>query len=70
MEGEKLTMKSILDIHASMTENTLDESNQVCLFRKSDDIYVTDNMTGEVVHTPLKHIHISKVNKQGIKIIK
>ncbi|MCD4703566.1 MAG: Fic family protein [Methanosarcinaceae archaeon] len=61
MKYEKLTIESILDIHASMTENTLDDPSQVGVFRKSDDIYVIDNMTGEVIHTPLKHIHISKV---------
>ncbi|WP_321429634.1 Fic family protein [uncultured Methanolobus sp.] len=61
MKNEKLTIESILDIHSCITENTLDDPDHIGVFRKSDDIYVIDNMTGEIVHTPLKHIHISQV---------
>lgn len=61
MKNEKLMIESILSIHASMTENTLDDPDNVGVFRRSDDIYVIDNMSGEIVHTPLKHIHIAKV---------
>ncbi|TQD26755.1 Fic family protein [Methanolobus vulcani] len=61
MKNEKMTIESILDIHSCMTENTLDDPDHIGVFRKSDNIYVIDNMTGEIVHTPLEHIHISQV---------
>ncbi len=61
IKDDKLTIELILDIHASMTIKTLDDPDQVGTFRRSDDIYVTDNMTGEIVHTPLKSQYILEV---------
>ena len=61
IKEEKITINLILDLHRSMTENTLEDVIYVGKFRDSDDIYVVDTATGELAYTPLNHVSISKV---------
>ena len=61
IRNDKLTIDLILDIHKSMTENTLDNFSQEGKFRDSDDIYVVDITTGEIAHTPLNYTYIDQV---------
>ena len=46
----ELTPERLLTIHRLMTQNTLDNSEDEGRFRTNDDIYVVDNLSGEVVH--------------------
>ena len=45
-------MEDLLDIHRSISKSTLDNSEDEGVFRKNDDIYVVDSITGSVAHTP------------------
>ena len=49
--GEKLTIDIILEIHSSITKNTLNSPGQEGQFRKSNDIVVV-NSNGDIVHIP------------------
>ncbi|MFH1638419.1 MAG: Fic family protein [Candidatus Woesearchaeota archaeon] len=48
----KLTPKMILDIHASLVKDTLDDKRFEGKFRISNDIHVVDNMTGKIFYNP------------------
>ncbi len=51
LKDKKLTIDLILEIHSSITKNTLNNPNQEGQFRKSNDIVVV-NPNGDVVHIP------------------
>lgn len=44
-----------------MTQNTLDNSEDEGRFRTNDDIYVVDNLSGEVVHFPVPYTEIPEL---------
>lgn len=46
------SVESLLDIHRAISSKTLDNSEDEGVFRKNDDIYVVDGITGTVAHTP------------------
>lgn len=48
----------LLDIHRSIASKTLDNSDDEGVFRKNDEIYVVDGITGFVAHTPPSHTEI------------
>lgn len=47
-----LTSQFILDIHKSMTQNTLLDSKYEGIFRDTNDIVVMDELSSEIVHIP------------------
>jgi Fic family protein len=47
-----LSINAILDIHSSITKRTLDNPEDKGRFRRNDEIYVVDGITGIVAHTP------------------
>lgn len=47
-----LTPELLLEIHKRITEKTLDNPAEEGSFRKDDNIYVVDGITGEVAHDP------------------
>lgn len=50
-KSEDITLERLFEIHKLVTENTLDEED--CgTFRASDNIYVMNQINGEIVHTP------------------
>ncbi len=51
-QTKKLTPEFILEIHKSVTNDTLEDKNFEGKFRDSDDIKVVDEMTGEIFHHP------------------
>ncbi len=55
----ELTQERLLTIHKLMTQDTLDDSEDEGRFRTTDDIYVIDSISGEIVHYPVAHAHIS-----------
>lgn len=50
--NKDFSMEDLLDIHRSISKSTLDNSEYEGVFRKNDDIYVVDSITGSVAHTP------------------
>lgn len=54
-KGEALTPERLLDLHAMMTEGTLQNPDDAGRFRRDDAVVVEDGITHEVVHTPPPH---------------
>lgn len=52
------SVKALLDIHRSIATKTLDDSEDEGVFRRNDDIFVVDGITGHVAHTPPSHVDI------------
>lgn len=50
--NKDFSIDDLLDIHRSISKSTLDNSEDEGVFRKNDDIYVIDSITGSVAHTP------------------
>ena len=46
------TIERLLDIHRSIANKTLDNPGDEGVFRKNDEIFVVDGITGHVAHTP------------------
>lgn len=46
------TINELLDIHRSIANKTLDNPDDEGVFRKNDDIFVVDGITGHIAHTP------------------
>lgn len=46
------TVDELLDIHRSIASKTLDNPEDEGVFRKNDDIFVVDGITGHIAHTP------------------
>lgn len=53
-----LTKELLLQIHALMTSDTLDNNDDAGRFRVNDEVVVADGITNEVVHTPPAHDEI------------
>ena len=56
--NEVFSVESLLDIHHSITNKTLDNPEDEGVFRQNDDIYVVDGITGHVAHTPPAYTEI------------
>lgn len=54
-KDEPLSRELLLEIHARMTNETLDNKEDEGRFRTNDNIVVQNGITGEVVHTPPPH---------------
>lgn len=55
---QPLTPELLLQIHALMTNKTLENRADEGRFRTNDDVVVEDSTTNEVVHTPPSHAEI------------
>ncbi len=62
-----LTEKLLLDIHASMTRNTLDDPSDEGRYRSDNEVKVVDVIDGEVVHDPPDHSLLPKMMKDLIR---
>lgn len=51
----------LLDIHHSIVNKTLDSTEDEGVFRKKDDIYVVDGISGLVAHTPPSYTEIDNM---------
>ena len=60
-KGQVLDLNMLLDIHRSITTNTLDNPEDEGRLRQTDDIYVIDAITGSVAHTPPSHTEIEEL---------
>lgn len=61
LKNEKLTMDIILDIHRKITEDTLDDPAYAGRLRTSDDTFVIDKATGNIIHTPPGNIYLNSL---------
>ena len=52
LKTKKLTPEMILDIHAGMTKETLEDRSMEGKYRQTNDIHVIDNATNEICYTP------------------
>ncbi len=52
LKTKKLTPEMIMDIHAGMSKETLDDSDMEGKYRRANDIHVIDNATNEICYTP------------------
>ncbi len=55
---EDFSVEGLLDIHRSIANKTLDDPEDEGVFRKNDDIFVVDGITGSVAHTPPSYTEI------------
>lgn len=58
---EVFTKEGLLDIHRSIANKTLDNPEDEGVFRRNDDIFVVDGITGFVAHTPPSYNEIDKM---------
>lgn len=56
-----LTPENLLNIHHLMCNKTLENKAEEGAFRQSDDVYVVNHSSSEVVHTPPKNEEINKL---------
>lgn len=50
-QNQDISIEKLFDIHRLVTENTLETEN-IGVFRNTNDIHVMNEITGEIVHTP------------------
>lgn len=60
-KNDDLTPENLLQIHHLMCNRTLGSTTEERAFRNSDDVYVVNHSTSEVVHTPPKHNEIQNL---------
>lgn len=58
---EGLDMALLLDVHKSIAYRTLENPQDEGRLRQSDEVFVVDAITGEVVHTPPTHTEIEQI---------
>lgn len=51
-KDEEMSVEALKNIHRYISNKTLDDHNDEGQFRTDNNIYVMNNMTGEVAHTP------------------
>ena len=55
------SIEKLLEMHRSISYKTLDNPKDEGVFRKNDDIYVVDGITGSVAHTPPSFMEVEKM---------
>lgn len=63
-KSDDLTPELLLEIHRRITEKTLDDSSDEGSFRKDNNIYVVNGITGEVAHEPPSFKQIPQIVDQ------
>ena len=64
-----LSVESLLEIHRSISNKTLDNSEDEGVFRDNDEVYVIDGVTGSVAHIPPSHTEINIMIKDLCQFI-
>lgn len=57
----EFSTEGLLAIHRSISNKTLDNPQDEGVFRKNDEIFVVDGITGFVAHTPPSHTEIENM---------
>lgn len=52
MQKDQITPERILELHAILTKDTLEDEMDAGRLRNSDDIHVADNRDGSIIHQP------------------
>jgi len=52
LKNQQLTSEMLLDIHKVISNGTLDNPNNEGQFRSTNNVHVTDNITGDIFYTP------------------
>lgn len=58
---EDLTVENLLQVHRLMCNKTLDGAKEEGIFRTTNDVYVVNHSTSEVVHTPPQYQEIDSL---------
>ena len=59
MQKDLITPERILELHAILTEDTLEDETDAGRLRHSDDIHVIDNRDGTIIHQPPTHTELA-----------
>lgn len=59
-KNQPLTKARLLQIHALMTADTMDDQSMSGRLRDNDDVVVGNQITGEVVHRPPSHVTLDR----------
>ncbi len=57
-KSDELSIDKLLQIHGLISKNTLDKTEEEGFFRDTNDIFVINTSTSEIVHTPPSHEEI------------
>lgn len=63
-KSKQITPESLLELHQLIVSDTLEHKEAEGKYRDSDDIYVVDHSTSEIVHTPPSHKELSILIKE------
>lgn len=63
-KNSNLTPELLLEIHRQITEKTLSRTSDEGAFRKDNNIFVVNSITGEVAHEPPSYKQIPKIVKE------
>lgn len=58
LKSEKITPDSILELHRTLTLDTLDDPNDAGRLRETNDVNVVDNRDGTLLHQPPHHTEL------------
>lgn len=61
---EDFSTERLLEMHRSISYKTLDNPEDEGVFRKNDDIYVVDGITGSVAHTPPSYTEVDEMVRE------
>ena len=62
-KDKDFTFENLLEIHKRISSQTMDDVEDEGSFRKSDDVYVMNEITGEVEHIPPSHKDVDTLLK-------
>ena len=57
------TLENLLEVHKRISSQTMNDVEDEGAFRKSDDIYVMNEITGEIAHIPPSHRELNTLLK-------
>lgn len=62
-KDKDFTLENLLEVHKRISSQTMNDVEDEGAFRKSDDIYVMNEITGEVAHIPPSHRELNSLLK-------
>ena len=62
-KDKDFTLENLLEVHKRISSQTMNDVEDEGAFRKSDDIYVMNEITGEIAHIPPSHRELNSLLK-------
>ena len=62
-KDKDFTLENLLEVHKRISSQTMNDVEDEGAFRKSDDIYVMNEITGEIAHIPPSHRELNTLLK-------